>query len=1429
LSGLSFYEKAPQNYSWIDGDSGLNNYPTLYGVRILRDGSEIWSSSGNATTNDWTLEAFSFVGDSNFDVTSSTVFTIEFIGYCLIGNGGLVNAWDLDEISVSSSCGTAVVGGSLALAGGSTSTSQCVGLGTSTPVNVTLTGNQGPNNAYIITDENGNVLALPASPPFDFEGAGTGVCYIWNASYSGSLSGLAVGANVSDVTGCFDLSNSVRVDRFTASGGTITSPGGGTVCDSGSNLVDISLSGSAGSGSYIVTDPSGVILGLPTSTPIDISQYSGQSCLIWHIGYAGTINGLVVGGNASNITGTCYSLSNSIEVSKEVVNGGVISSNGVTYINICEGNGTSNVINATVAGALGNNSQIVIADAAGNIIDANPTFPYDFSGSASGNYLIYNVSWNNTINGLVNGGNINNLDGFCVGVSNALTIDKESANGGTISSPLGSNFDICIEGVISDPIDISLTGNVGSFGRWFITDTNNNIIGLPNNPPLQLDPTIGGTCIVRYLSFESSFRGLFIGQNISEFEGCYGVSNGITITKRSSSAGTINSGGFTYIDVCSAIGAQVVSVGLFNNFGNNQTFVVSDANGNIISVGGGPNFDFTSFALGEYRINHVAYHSGITGLVVGGNINSLSGDCVDVSNPMIINKYDPVGGTISTPGGEINVCGDGIDDMIDVSISGNQGSFSRWILTDANGNIIGLPGNPPFNFEGLNNGTCFLQHISYENGLGGLTLGGNSNSFMGCYALSNAITVNKLNISGGTLTTAGGANTMSICLQDNTPDIIDFTATGGNAANTAYIITDEQGNILDANASFPIDFSGAGAGVCRVYCVGYDSVNGLSAGANIANLTGCYALSTYVTVYRDVSQGGTITTAGGLTETSICVGDGNVDNINVTINGANNGNTNRWVITDADGNILGLPASQPFNLEGAGPGVCYIWNLNYSGSIAGLDVGGHTDNITGCFDLSNAIIVNRYSIDQSSSVSTLTYNMNACNAQNGSSGGTNYGELTGVADNSSSCTTLSGSNVYRNNPQVNFHSCTPGLNGTSAVCVSSADECGYVANSDKAVRFDVTIEPAANGTGTLSSISFYEAAPMNFVWINGTSGPNNYPTRYGIRVMKNGTEVFRQTGIATSFDWSLESFDFSSNPEFTVSETSTFSFELLGYCTAGVNSTISAWDLEDLVITSHCQGGLSGGNLTIAGGANAGGTSMEICADDGIDENITLNLLNAAGPNMAYVITDEAGNILALPSGQPFNFEGAGEGVCLIWNLAYTDGLIGAAVGQNAGNLAGCHSLSNPITITRKIGDDCSLPLVAGGTIYTSNGLVSESFCVNDGHSDVVDVQLVEQIGANSAWVITDANNVITAMPSAFPYDFEGTQIGNAYIYHISYEGDLVNMALGNSLDMIEGHYAFSNAIILDRTGCDDVSNEGYYYIKVVSGDNSYSRSFMKL
>ncbi|NRB46040.1 MAG: hypothetical protein HRU41_00085, partial [Saprospiraceae bacterium] len=298
--------------------------------------------------------------------------------------------------------------------------------------------------------------------------------------------------------------------------------------------------------------------------------------------------------------------------------------------------------------------------------------------------------------------------------------------------------------------------------------------------------------------------------------------------------------------------------------------------------------------------------------------------------------------------------GDGTSDPIDVRLSGQMGSNSAWVITDDALNILALPPAPPFDLEGAGPGTCLIWHLSYDGMISGAEVGKNAADLEGCYDLSNPFTVYRNGVNGGTISTN---DPTQICAGDGQGDPIDVSVEGSEGPHAAWIITDDAGNILALPPAPPFDLEGAGEGVCLIWYLRHDgAIDGLEMGNNANDLRGCFDLSNPITVYRDGVDGGHLTTAGGMTEKTICAGDGESDAFGVNLTGVVGANS-AWVITDDALNILALPPAPPFDLEGAGPGTCLIWHLSFEDGLMGAAVGMNAANLDGCYDLSKPITV----------------------------------------------------------------------------------------------------------------------------------------------------------------------------------------------------------------------------------------------------------------------------------------------------------------------------------------------------------------------------------------------------------------------------------------------------------------------------------------
>ncbi|MDX1685427.1 MAG: hypothetical protein R3275_09335 [Saprospiraceae bacterium] len=200
----------------------------------------------------------------------------------------------------------------------------------------------------------------------------------------------------------------------------------------------------------------------------------------------------------------------------------------------------------------------------------------------------------------------------------------------------------------------------------------------------------------------------------------------------------------------------------------------------------------------------------------------------------------------------------------------------------------------------------------------------------------------------------------------------------------------------------------------------------------------------------------------------------------------------------------------------------------------------------------------------------LHYDFNDCWSVNADSTSMDYREFKPTYPDPMTCADVTAEYLRRENPMVNKHSCTPGVNGSPAMCISSLDNCDYLPGNDKSVVFEVTVNPAADTAVAVTGLCFFERAPEMYDWINGPKGPNNYPTLYGIRVLKDGQEIYSQSDIPTSTDWTKEIFDFKGNRDFIAKEETVFRFELLGYCLAGDTSKVTAWDLDELSVMASC-------------------------------------------------------------------------------------------------------------------------------------------------------------------------------------------------------------------------------------------------------------------
>jgi len=558
-------------------------------------------------------------------------------------------------------------------------TTTCSGDGVDDIIAVTITGQQG-EIVYVITDGTATtILGQNTTGEFNLEGAPAGNCLIWAVIHDGSLN--APTDQVADLEGCFQLSNSVEVVRQQAG---CTDP----------NADNFNVNAQCDDGSC-TNDP------IPGCTDATACNFNAD---------------------ATEDDGSCVI----------IIPGTITTTDNTTT---CSGDGVDDIIAVTITGQQGEIVYVITDGTATTILGQNTTGEFNLEGAPAGNCLIWAVIHDGSLNAPTD--QVADLEG-CFQLSNSVEVVRQEAG---CTDPNADNFDAnaqCDDGsCITDPgadpaiiyeivqnedgcFSVNLIPNITWTGMDAVTATAQVTLVVSNDFELSNLQSVSGiwannSNIVaptenpdfNYLNFGLTSLGT---QDIAYTEGQ--TTTLFTFCNASECVSSINL--MESDDPFMAPNSQDINVG-------NQVTTLGSGNTN-------------AWAANQGAIANDCTPTAISGCTDATACNFNAAAVEDDGSCVII-----IPGTIATTDNTTTCSGDGVDDIITVTITGQQGEIV-YVITDGTATtILGQNTTGEFNLEGAPAGNCLIWAVIHDGSLNAPT--DQVADLEGCFQLSNSVEV----------------------------------------------------------------------------------------------------------------------------------------------------------------------------------------------------------------------------------------------------------------------------------------------------------------------------------------------------------------------------------------------------------------------------------------------------------------------------------------------------------------------------------------------------------------------------------------------------------------------------------------------------------------------------------------------------------------
>lgn len=635
-----------------------------------------------------------------------------------------------------------------------------------------------------------------------------------------------------------------------------------------------------------------------------------------------------------------------------------------------------------------------------------------------------------------------------------------------------------------------------------------------------------------------------------------------------------------------------------------------------------------------------------------------------------------------------------------------------------------------------------------------------------------------------TVSLSNGETTIVNCLDD------DFNPTFRMRTRPltmafGYLVTDDQGIILQVTSGNFLKLEEFGPGEFRVYSFSYrgDIIDQTGKPVEEAELgTICYGLSAnFMDIINLKSDGGTVETTNQQTQVVTCPGDGVPDIIG--FQSSSSSPFYDYVITDEDNNVVNVAVDDMADFENDGLGIYRVWGLSHTGDISDVAPGDNLpqlleDNL--CWGLSdNFITINRVDPMVGSILDDQGNDTNWICLKQGEQEVVNFDLetddiipqaliLTDAENNIISATT---GNILTFDQRAPANSKVWGLGYTGTLSVTPGEIITEAVLSNECFDlsdnfYSVTVRKLDGGqvsliSGEVDTIVCVNPDVSNTLTVTNNSTGN--ATYIYLITDENGN--YLSTSNANVIDFS--NIDPGLTRIYGLSFDGMFPIEV-GSNISVLNNTNACASLSSNFITVDRQEPVGG---TVRFSENV--FDVAVCVGDGEADLLNFSVADNLGERQSYIITDENNVVQYIVTDNSFDFESTGGGVSRVWSLSYFGNLTveaGDAITPSLPLADRCFQLSdNFLTVTKT--------LVDGGTIALTDGSSTAKLCIGDNLSDNLEVSHNSSASGPYAILLVDANGQIIALSNSETLTVNDVIAGDCSIYGLSYQGELLAQA----------------------------------------------------